>query len=196
MHMLMSLGMAAKVEPSCCEIPEVSSLSIELKNNPSYFLLSARVSQFSKGVQNDSVYIVDNSEHLPVRTETLLSHYILKQAYKPILIACKPFNHTKFKFTCTSTATDIELDIVYHGKTKLRLLPSNETHVCLLEDCCKAFCNEADFKKGLCFNIGVLCCSEGIITCMETKLQISVRSVYSKMKNVKIVISGLRLLIR
>ena len=163
MHMLMSLGMAAEVEPGCCEIPEVSSLSIELKNNPSYFLPSARVSQFSKGVHNDSVYIVDNSEHLPVRTETLLSRYILKQAYKPILIACKPFNHTKFKFTCTSTATDIELDIVYHGKTtELRLLPSNgciETRVCLLEDCCKAFCNEVNFTKGLRFNIGLLCCS-------------------------------------
>ena len=170
MHMLISVGMAAKVGRDCSVIPEVSSLSAELKEYPSYFLPSARVSELCNGVRNDSVYIINNSEHVPVRTETLLARYILKelqQTCKPTLIACKPFNLTKFRLRCPNTATDIELDIVYHGKmTELRLLPAStanpqcvETCVCLLEVCCKAFCNEADFKRGLRFNIGLLCCA-------------------------------------
>ena len=170
MHMLMSIGMAAKVGCGRSVIPKVSSLSVELENYPSYFLPSARVSELCNGVKHDSVYIINNSEHVPVRTETLLARYIFKelqQTCKPTLIACKPFNLTKFRLTCTSTAVDSELHIIYHGKmTELRLLPAStanpqcvETCVCLLEVCCKAFCNEADFKRGLRFNIGLICCA-------------------------------------
>ena len=158
-----SIGMVAYVPPKRL------LLNHQLKDDEFYFLPTARTSDISNGAQPGSAYIVIESDHVPVSSQAVIAHSILRKMPELILVAHTHINITRVRIEHDRNQPTIDIDIIYQGRmTELRICNTNDavlTHQSainkcskLLTVCCEAFTTQPEYFRGLRFNIGLKCC--------------------------------------
>ena len=162
LKILTSCSLLAELKYSQAFVPDV----VIDENESLYFLPSSRVSPIVNGDQNDSLIIFITSKQVPVNSQASIAKYMLQELANITLVATEAFNVTKFKLHCENSNSDIEVDIVYLGKTTELRICNSDVNRSVMELCSKflsACCNalvKVDYERGLRFNIALPCCAQ------------------------------------
>ena len=167
LDIMISIGMVAYVPPKRLLLDD------KLQDDPAYFLPTSRISSaFMNGADNElgSIYVVIESDHVPVSSQSVIANAILKEMPDVMLITCEPINITRVRLKYDESQPTIDIDIIYQGRTTEVVISNIDdsilTHqsafgkkcIELLSVCCEAFTTQPEYFRGLRFNFGLKCC--------------------------------------
>ena len=167
LDIMISIGMVAYVPPKRLLLDD------KLQDDPAYFLPTSRISSaFMNGADNElgSIYVVIESDHVPVSSQSVIANAILKEMPDVMLITREPINITRVRLKYDESQPAIDIDIIYQGRTTEVMICNIDDSVLthqsaldkkcteLLSVCCKAFTTQPEYFRGLRFNFGLKCC--------------------------------------